>query len=512
MVEQDCCSVRDSIVSVRILLFRGVLLYDEKEVGIFSSYDSYQNQAAAETYGSLGYLASLATLLACGWLPLAKYIQNLLVSLIAVSLSAIINLIALISGLKARRMDGYMPPESSSASQRVVCAVWLLVQIYAASYYKSAYPQYGYAALSYEIIAIVATTSGADYTMITEATTFIRTILLNFLTGFAITSFVVIALWPVTCRKIALNDMKSYIESIRSVLMAQIDYMAEVEKSSVFPRSRPPSVHSGENQVREYMETEIVATAEFQNPSPEAGKLKHATDKLLTIQSKLTNDMVFAKREISWGIIGPGELSEVAKLLSDVTRPLVGLSSIMDILDRVAKLHGWESHDEPEEEYDLELMRQQTVVVKEWQSLMKILKEPFHDMTEIMFRANEHVIMKLSLRRPRKHWSRKEREQKPEDDVEAVAQPTEKDFASQFEGAIQVLFAGRKAMVNQWCTEQGVDLSLSLNAGARFQDLGDQVNMHKLRENHRQLLILLYVRSPMSQLSVLSRLSHWFNF
>jgi hypothetical protein len=75
--------------------------------------------------------------------------------------------------------------------------------------------------------------------------------------------------------------------------------------------------------------------------TPQAKALKGAIAGLVGLHGKLHGDMPFAKREVAFGKLDAKDLDEMSRLFREILIPLIGMSTIMDIFERIAERRGW---------------------------------------------------------------------------------------------------------------------------------------------------------------------------
>ena len=115
--------------------------------------------------------------------------------------------------------------------------------------------------------------------------------------------------------------------------------------------------------------------------NPQAQALKASLAALTGLHGKLHGDMSFAKRETAWGKLIPKNFDEMFKLFRSILIPLVGMSTIIDIFERIAERRGWVGA--PGSKFDqAEAWEACEEGAKEeekrtWNEVMKTLHEPF---------------------------------------------------------------------------------------------------------------------------------------
>ena len=59
------------------------------------------------------------------------------------------------------------------------------------------------------------------------------------------------------------------------------------------------------------------------------------------LHGKLQADLVFAKREVAWGHLDAKDMNQLMLSLRQVLRPFIGLTSVVDIFERLVDQKTW---------------------------------------------------------------------------------------------------------------------------------------------------------------------------
>jgi len=282
-------------------------------------------------------------------------------------------------------------------------------------------------------------------------------------TGFAIATGTNLFIFPVSSRLVVFKEMTGYIMSFRKVLKLQMAYFRSLESVDM-----------------------------FRDSNPTVAAVNGAIAALKALHGKMALDLVFAKRDFAWGHLKASDIGEISRLLRGVMLPLVGMSSMSDILHRVAEQQGYTGtlDDDPT------IVNMEHRAVEEYHLLMKSLHGPFETITVAMDEALEHVLLRLQFIKPpkaKKHSTGSS----DEADIEAKAgtvKPGSKDFARQFETKIEEFYSSRDQTIQDWCIQKGL--------GVPSNSLRDHVNWNKALElvstvtrqrNQRELFVALYM-------------------
>lgn len=455
----------------------------------------YQATPVAKQYGTLGYLVSIMSILGFCIMPRAKFLQTMLLNLIAVCIGAAVALLSIYCSVQARlhTTPPGAPLAGYNSSASAVSAIWLFFQVYLVNTLKSARPQFTFPAIIYAIFALVASTYGPNFPTMAAGKAFARTLLLAFLTGFGLATGVSLVILPTSTRLVIFKEITGYMQGIRGVLKAQNAYLKGMQQEDMFlgPKKEASSDDTDSDKTKETQQKnkkEKKKTPDLMPLGTQAAAYKAAVSGLVQLHGKLFADLPFAKREIAFGKLSASDIKQITKLLRDVLLPLIGLSSIMDIFERVAKSQGWDKLDEASGQ-DANVRAREQIAVKEWQTIMQALEKPFQDISRVMDEGIEHTLLRLELIKPPKA---------KQDDVEknvADIAPGHEAFAERLKIETHAFYTGREVTLAQWCEQKGI----SLEPGHKFEtdfdwlEHNNDIDNSKHERDQRQLFAVLYM-------------------
>lgn len=412
----------------------------------------YQATAVANQFTTLGYLVAIVSVLGFAVMPRAKFMQTMLLNVITTCVATGMNLLMMYCAVKAREHTTSRPPAGSGASTgtaaytynssaSAVSGIWLFFQVYFVNMMRAKYaPNLQFPSIVYTIFVVVASIYSPQFSTMTQAMSFARRLLEVFLTGFGIATGVSLFILPLTSRKIVLKCMTGYIGALRGSLDAHSSYFQSLEIKDMF--YRVSTGLSGDKQRQ-----------------PEAAAVKKSLAAIQTMHGKLSADLPFAKREIAWGFLGPDDLQEMSRLLRGVMLPLAGLSSVVDIFERLAELNGWEEEGGTVEIGARDSERKR--MVEDWNDVMKTVHEPFQSVIRAMDEGLEHVLLQLKLKKPPKKQKKEAPGSGESEDVEAKGdrtQPGEDGFADYLERMTEEFYSGKELALREWCRRKGIDV------------------------------------------------------
>ena len=216
-------------------------------------------------------------------------------------------------------------------------------------------------------------------------------------------------------------------------------------------------------------------------------KLRETLDKLLELHAKMSGDVTPAKREIAIGKLESHDITELWNLLRQIFLPVVGLSSMINILERQAALMHWDkSKDELTEEEDETRNRQLDYV----HFLMKNLHQPFASMMGNLDGAFQHILLTLEFVKPEKKQKQPDEESKGDE----PAKPGTHGYAEVFKKAVDDFYDSKQKTLVEWCKQHNVELPPDFFESSFVSP----ENIYPVNENvrerrQRQLFFVLYL-------------------
>lgn len=415
----------------------------------------YEADSAAAEFGTVGYLMATISILGFAIMPRARFIQMMVLDVLAVCFAAAFALLMMYTCVKARQHtqsaeDARVPAGTKTApyntSASVVSGVWLFFQIYLVHSIRARFMQFQFPVIIYSIIANVSFTYAPRMATVPAAVTMVRKLLEVALTGLAISTGTCLFIMPTTSRGIVFKQMAGYIDGLRGTLRAHRDYFSTMEHDDMFGRA---DTHDS---------TIEKVTKKGKVYSPEAQAIHTAVTKLTELHAKLHQDLTFAKREIAYGKLGPDDLQTVFRHLRYVMFPVVGLGFVVEIFERLSDHNKWNTPldragaDVPDE------VRER--VVREWNEIMRAVHDPFRSMIQSIDEGLEHVLYSLELGKPPKKTAAAKNGANNGDDVEAssVPKPGDRGFAPYLERRLREFKVAKRLALQTWSEEKGIKL------------------------------------------------------
>ncbi|OBT57952.1 hypothetical protein VE04_03041 [Pseudogymnoascus sp. 24MN13] len=451
----------------------------------------YESLDIAKIFTTLGYLVPVITVLSISIMPRAKYIQTLILNTIGICLGSAVALLGIWSGVQARVHT--TPPGSTAtynSSQAAVCAIWLFANIYLVNALRAKIPALQFPAIMYSIFTNVAFTFGPNLQTIEQGEALIRQLLIAFLAAFAISTGVSLFIIPVSSRAVVQKGQAAYVQAIRGVLKAQTAYIQSLESSDMFATTETATDPKSDDRKKgKNQDKSKSSPAE----TTQARDLKGAIGALTGLHGKLYGDMPFAKREYAWGKLDAKDLDEIFTLFRGILIPLIGMSTITDIFERIAERRGWvEPHEnsfDRAESWEHLDEASKSEEKKVWNEVMKALHEPFAVAVAAMDEGMEHAGLVLEiLPKPKK---------KKEGDVEENGtdpRPGDLEFTSFLNQKVVDFHSKRGETLKAWARQKGLSqdqFDNAKSAPSNSKNLTPDEAQH--RRDQQQLYLMLYM-------------------
>lgn len=455
----------------------------------------YQSHLVSHKFTTIGYLVAISSILGFTIMPRGKFIQTMTFNIISVCLAAAVNLLALYCGVKARQHTTPPGPPSKvvpyNSSASAVLAIWLCVQVYLINYARASRPQFQFPGILCSIFCIVSLTNGVRFPTMTVAISFMENLLEAFLTGFALATAVHFVVFPLSSRKVVFKEMTGYLMLLGGLLKAQTGYMASLE--TIDPdamrkeeaKAAAEAEHNGHKSKKNKKEDKFKSRFALATPAGKA--MKEVQGKLMELHTKLHGDITPAKREFAIGKLESHDLTELWRHMSIIFLPVVGLSSMINILERVGEINGWNDPNRILTEEEDEARQR---ALDNLHFLMKNLHQPFAQMTGHIGAAFQHVLLTLELIKPPKKKKQPDEESKGGE----PAKPGTPGFAEEFKKNIDDFYASKQKTLRQWCGTHGIDLPDDYFENSYQPGLEPSPEVETARSRHqRQLFFTLYL-------------------
>jgi hypothetical protein len=332
-------------------------------------------------------------------------------------------------------------------------------------------------------------TSSVRLTTMDMGEIFIRRLLTTFCTGFALGAGVAFFIIPITCRTVLFKEMGGYLGLLQGSLKAQTAYMQSLSGATLM------GLTSHQNGAGSHKKKK--KTMGLDN-SPEALQLKAMMKALTEMHGKVHGDLPFAKREVAYGKFSGKDLDDIFYHFRAIFLPLLGMSTLADVFDRIYEARGWKPDTAEGTEGSTKLRNREGDSVPEaqlnrsverWDAVLLAMRKPFEHLNETMIEAIEHCALTLELKKAPK-------KKKGTEDVEANAdsvKPGTKEYAAHYENRTREVYHHMIDALKEWATaekEVVADVEKLVSEG----HLGEDVQLKRWDgKEQAQLFLVLYM-------------------
>ncbi|CBF86617.1 uncharacterized protein ANIA_10292 [Aspergillus nidulans FGSC A4] len=443
----------------------------------------YQADSIAAYFTTSGYLIAIISVLGFAIMPRAKFVQMMLLDILAVCVAAAVNALMMFATVKAREQStssdqsqpssSGFPPYNSSAS--VTSGVFLFFQTYFVHSLRAHYQQFQFPVIIYSIVANVTFSFAPLLSTMPAALSMVRRLLEAALLGLGLSTGVSFFIFPLSCRAVVFKQMAGYISALRSALQAHTAYFEALESENVFGRTATydSTVEKMDKHGKVY--------------SPEATTIRKAVHKITELHGKMAGDLPFAKREIAIGELGPDDLQSIFRHLRQTMVPVVGLGFIVDIFERLSEYNKWNEPIDPSSVVSGDLRDR---AVHEWHEIMTAVHDPFVSMIETIDEGLQHVAVTLKLTPAPKNVNL-------DPETASSRSPGNKGFSAYMERKLSDFKIAKQLALRTWSEEKGITLPPDFfehptTAHLETEDIPVDGSVDRDRAR-RQLFLFLYM-------------------
>jgi hypothetical protein len=188
----------------------------------------------------------------------------------------------------------------------VVSAIFLCLTIWVVSSLRAALPQLNIPFLISTIFSLVGLTFGSEILAQSDSFAITKQLILSYLTGFGISTFVGLFVFPITSRSVFLEGSFAYLELCHSLLKEERDMLR-------------------------LMYSSVEIEANVSRLSAKISTVQSLSLNAISTVSHLTEELSFARNEIAIGQHSIVDLQSILLHLQALLIPLLGLSKIVQL-------------------------------------------------------------------------------------------------------------------------------------------------------------------------------------
>jgi hypothetical protein len=350
----------------------------------------------------------------------------------------------------------------------------------------------------YTIFISVGMTTAVRFPTRALAQKFVRRLLITFLTGFGLGAGVAWFVIPVSCRTVVFKEMEGYVGLLQGALKAQRAYMKSLNgKNILVLATQQNGAESGGHGHKRKKDAPNGLKS-----TPEAIKLRETMKALGELHGKLHGDLPFATRELAYGNFNGRDLDDMYHHLRAIMLPLLGMSTVADIFERLYEARGWGPSGKNTDASGNVTNSEGVIVPDEeaqraterWDLMLGTMRKPFEHLSETMIEALEHCALTLQLKKAPK--KKKGESKGSEQDVEAsggAVKPGTKEFKPHFETRTRDVYQQMIDALKGWTITERAAIEEAERLASQGQ-LWDDAQIKKWgRREQQQLSLVLYM-------------------
>ncbi|KAK5074585.1 hypothetical protein LTR70_010274 [Exophiala xenobiotica] len=438
---------------------------------------AYEGESYADIYTTLGYLVAIIAHLTLAIQPRAKFIQSMLISVLFVCAGGAMALLQIQCVIAARSTppggtamgsSGSSQALAYDASANTVAGLFLFFWVFVANYVKAIRPQMFLPMIQFIIFVIIASVYGPSFPNMAAAMSFVRRLLITFLTGHAIATVVSLFILPVTSRASVTKEMAGLTKLLKAEIAAHGAYMTTISESQ---RGNSDATEE-EKAAAEKVQKTVIATGE--------------------LLSKTKLDLGFARKEIAYGKLSPDHFSEIFGMLRQINQPIMGMSTFLEIM-RTLRERRAHFDEQPDMQETLQALRK--LESEEWDHVVSMSRDAYKQYQKALFLGLDHIAYQLELEKRPKQKAK----DKGQDDVEEKAgttpQPGDAGFAKVLEAELKRYRQERNDVIQDWAEHRNLALPKHFwrTQTERNPLQREETVVMRRKLNQHQLYLVLYM-------------------
>jgi hypothetical protein len=426
--------------------------------------------------------ARAVSIFSLAMMPRARYLQGLLINVLAAGAGCAIGQLIIFTTIKARQHSTAAAkagaaaaaslasvPYNSTAS--VVAAVWLFPAIYFINVLKYKAPQAQTGTILLSLMLIISCVNAPLLPTVAIGRNFTASIVKAVYMGLGVATGVALFFVPVSSRTVVEKELAGVLGALKRCFVAQQDMMRSLQS---------------EDAVADMLTTGKADRAEV------AG-VRNALSQLTLLNSKLQVDLPFAKQEVGIGGLNGHELKSVNQLLRLAMLPTVGLGSTIDIFHHFAALRRWSAAELDNMNDEEKALRAKAI--KEWVENLRLVRERRDDLLDVVKDAITHVQIQLGLGEKKLPQTDVENGATSKSETPAPGSP---GFAAYFEQKVKAFNTNKHLTLIEWGKQHGIQMDESFfdspgSTKLDFLNDADPEGQSRRQMNQRQLYLLLFV-------------------
>ncbi|OJI83116.1 hypothetical protein ASPTUDRAFT_173910 [Aspergillus tubingensis CBS 134.48] len=393
----------------------------------------YQSDHIAQRFTTVGYIMAMIAFFSMAMLPRAKYLEGLVLNILATCLGSALSLLAMYCGIKARQHTTTPDLTASyNGPQAAVCAIWFFCTQWVAGTLRAKVPVLQNCVYMFSVMTMITMTYAPRFHTMVQAISLVVELLEIFLIAFGIATGVSLLIFPMTTRMVLFRKQTAYFAALRDFVARQSAYY------QALGTSEPPvsGQTAGEGDVEK-------------RPFPEREALFESLNQLIALHMELYTDTISAKREVAHGKLNADDLHQLFRAFRTILTPMAGIKTIIHLFDGV-------DLEKPTVQREKGLRSDPRVAHQRelrhfWSHVMSEMGEPFREIEQVIDEGLQHAAAVLEYM-PNEN-------KKPDVESQRPGSPTFADFMGRKIRA----FRGRQSELLSTCIEENEGVTSASN-------------------------------------------------
>ncbi|RDH36292.1 hypothetical protein BDQ94DRAFT_185415 [Aspergillus welwitschiae] len=319
----------------------------------------YQSDHIAKRFTTVGYIMAMIAFFSMAMLPRAKYLEGLVLNILATCLGSALSLLTMYCGIKARQHTTTSDSTASyNSTQAAVCALWFFCTQWAAGTLRAKVPLLQNCVYMFSVMTMITMTYAPRFHTMDQAISLVVELLEIFFIAFGIATAI------------------AYFAALQDFIARQSTYYRAlgIIEQPVNGQLR------GKND------------AGKERPFPEREALYESLNQLIALHMELYTDTISAKREVAYGKLNADDLHQLFRAFRAIRTPMAGIKTIIQLFDGVdferPIVQGERGRSDP-------TVDQQRELRQFWNHVMSKMHEPFTEIAQVIDEGLQHAVTVL---------------------------------------------------------------------------------------------------------------------
>ncbi|KAI2964065.1 hypothetical protein CBS147323_6559 [Aspergillus niger] len=337
----------------------------------------YQSDHIAKRFTTVGYIMAMIAFFSMAMLPRAKYLEGLVLNILATCLGSALSLLTMYCGIKARQHTTTSDSTASyNSTQAAVCALWFFCTQWAAGTLRAKVPLLQNCVYMFSVMTMITMTYAPRFHTMDQAISLVVELLEIFFIAFGIATAVSLLIFPMTTRMVLFRKQIAYFAALQDFIARQSTYYRAL---GIIEQPVSGQLRGKDDAGKE-------------RPFPEREALYESLNQLIALHMELYTDTISAKREVAYGKLNADDLHQLFRAFRAILTPMAGIKTIIHLFDGVdferPIVQGERGRSDPTVDQQRELRRF-------WNHVMSKMHGPFIEIVQVIDEGLQHAATVL---------------------------------------------------------------------------------------------------------------------